>query len=355
MPSREAIIEELKGLGRGQLENFNQIEKERKSSAGAMPVQGYSPDGGYCHGVCLDWVRRVLQGGRPRFGPNPQRNAEEGYDYNASRQAQAKRQGYAWASFDVISARSLDATNAQKASNKADYDKAYDAYVAANKFLMAAHSDLVDDYNDNAHLGEAHVVKVTYGARLLKIFPQLQKPPTTLSVKNMRTMYEKIEQRYQALQAPVKAAPIQRSDMDQRTWSAFTKNMDAKFPKGKSFGGIDLIQLHPTKSYGSLPAALASVTDPAPTDFRNSRAMIVGVDMQTAKGDTGHAVAVHWHPKDFFVLLDPNYGMFIYERLAGAKSVNAALSYLFGKAYPAEPGLRVLNDINYEIFAKREG
>jgi hypothetical protein len=55
------------------------------------------------------------------------------------------------------------------------------------------------------------------------------------------------------------------------------------------------------------------------------------------------------------VLLDPNYGMFIYERLAGAKSVNAALNYLFGKPTPAEPGLRVLNDIDYEILAKREG
>jgi hypothetical protein len=74
-----------------------------------------------------------------------------------------------------------------------------------------------------------------------------------------------------------------------------------------------------------------------------------------AAGEPGHAVAVHWHPKDFFLLLDPNYGMFIHERLAGAKSVNAALNYLFGKAYPAEPGLRVLNDIDYEIFAKREG
>ena len=31
------------------------------------------------------------------------------------------------------------------------------------------------------------------------------------------------------------------------------------------------------------------------------------------------------------------------------------MNYPFGKAYPAEPGLRVLKDIDYEIFAKREG
>jgi hypothetical protein len=54
------------------------------------------------------------------------------------------------------------------------------------------------------------------------------------------------------------------------------------------------------------------------------------------------------------VVLDPNYGMFIYERLAGAKSVNAALNYLFGKP-TRRSRASVLNDIDYEILAKRRG
>jgi hypothetical protein len=37
------------------------------------------------------------------------------------------------------------------------------------------------------------------------------------------------------------------------------------------------------------------------------------------------------------------------------KGVPGRIGPLFGKAYPAEPGLRVLNDIDYEIFAKRVG
>ena len=353
MPTRKEIRKKLSDLGRGELENFNMSEDERLTNAGAIPVNGYSPETGYCHGVCLDWIRRVLQGGRPRFGPNPERNAEEGYDYHARLQQQAKRQGYAWASFNLISDRNIERSNTQMARNKADYDRAYDDYVKEKRLLQQLNSKLVDDYIANEHFGETHVVKIDYGAALLRAFPQLKTARNELTVRNLRGLYQKVEEMYNSLAAPVKVT-VSRADIDQRSFEAFTKLMDAKFAKKRKFEGITLIKSYPKKQYGSLANAIDAVTSPVPTDFCNSRAMIVGFGMTNGQDRSGHALAVYWHPRDFYILLDPNYGMFIYERLAGDKSISSAMDYLFGTAYPAEPGVRVTNAVEYEIFAKRD-
>ncbi|MBN3849963.1 hypothetical protein G3N58_24525 [Paraburkholderia sp. Ac-20342] len=353
MPDRETIISELTTLGRGKLENFNMADPERLAHASALPVEGYSPDTGYCHGVCLDWIRRVLQNGRPCFGANPQRNAEEGYDYYTRMQEQAKRQGYAWASFNAISDRNLEANNALIDRNQADYDQAYDKYLRAKRFLQEVNSQLVDDYNRNLQLGEAHVVGIDYGDKLKRIFPQLQNTPTELSVRQIGGLYPKVEDKYRSLQAPVRATAPRRQDIDQNSFALFTGHMDAKFPKKRTFGGIALLQSSPKTQYASLSAAIDAVTAPAPTDFSSGRAMIVGFGMRKARDNSGHAAAIHWHPRDVFVVLEPNYGMFVYERLAGNKSVSSALDYLFGTVYPAEPGTEVTNGVEYEIYEKR--
>jgi hypothetical protein len=131
--------------------------------------------------------------------------------------------------------------------------------------------------------------------------------------------------------------------------------MDAKFLKKekKKFSGIALLQKSPMNRYGSLLAAIEDLTNPAPTDFSIGRGMTLGFDMKNGNEDSGHAVTIHWNPKDVFVLLYPNYGMFEYAELAGAKSVGSALTYLFGTAYPG-PGTVVTNGVGYEIYAKRD-
>ncbi len=354
MPTRKEIIAKLTELGRGQLDNFNMSDKARLPHASAMPVNGYSPDTGYCHGVCFDWIRRILQGGRLRFGPSPERNAEEGYNYHVRLQQQARRQGYAWASFSHISDKSIERSNTQMSNNKKDYDRAYDAYVADKNRLQRLNGRLVDDFNANAQLGESHVVRINYGAELLWAFPQLKTPRTELTVRNLQTLYQKVEENYMALAAPVKAT-VSRAAVDKQAFQAFAKNMDSKFAKKRTFGGIKLLTSYPKKQYSSLDGAIDAVTDPVPTDFCNSRAMIVGFGMTNGTDGSGHALAVYWHPKDFYIMLDPNYGMYIYERIAGNKSVSSALEYLFGTAYPAEPGVQVTNAVEYQVYAKATG
>jgi len=291
---------------------------------------------------------------RPCFGPNLERNAEEGYDHYARMQEQAKRQGYAWASFNAISDRNIAVNNALIDRNRADYDQAYERYVRAKRFLLDVHSKLVDDYNRHLRFGEAHVVRIDYGDKLQRIFSQLQNPPTELSVRQIGGLYPKVEDRYRALQAPVRATAPSRQDIDQNSFALFTAHMDAKLPKKRSFSGIALLKSSPKTQYGSLSAAIEAVTDPAPTDFSNGRAMIVGFGMRKAGDNSGHAAAIHWHPRDLFILLEPNYGMFVYDRLAGDKSVSSALNYLFGTVYPAEPGTEVTNGVEYEIYEKRD-
>jgi hypothetical protein len=357
MPTTEAVVSQLKSLGRGQLDNFNQMELERKAAAGSMPVRGYSPSTGYCHGVCVDWIRRVLQGGRPRFGPNPKRNAKDGYDYYQRRQEQARRQGHAWAVFDAISSRNMSLASAAWEKNQADQRQAQDNRDKVVELLASLATRMLEDFNDHCHLGLAHNVRIAYGAQLARVFPQLRgRPPTTLTVGQLDKLGEQVALKHDQLatqKGPAKKPELPRAAIAQQSYAKFAGHMDARFPnKKRSFEGIALIHVHPDKNYGSASAAVAAVTNPPPTDFKSGRAMIASFGMLAHGEDIGHAIAIHWHPNDFFVLLDPNYGMFIYERLTGPNSVAGALSYLLGSAYN-DGATRVSGGMSYEIYAKR--
>lgn len=148
--------------------------------------------------------------------------------------------------------------------------------------LQQLNHRLIDDHDANAHLGETHVVRIDYGAEVLWAFPQLQTVRTELTVRNLRTMYQKAAENYAAMAAPVRKASEPRADIDRRSFEAFSKNMDAKFAKKRKFGGIALLNSYPKKQYDSLDDAIDAVTNPAPTDFCNSRAMVVGFGMTNA-------------------------------------------------------------------------
>jgi hypothetical protein len=87
-PTPDEVRSQLKSFG-CKIDNFNQSESGRASKDEQLRE-------GYCEGVCLDWIRRVLQGGRPSFSPKAVAGSNPQYDFQRKIQSQAERQAHAW-------------------------------------------------------------------------------------------------------------------------------------------------------------------------------------------------------------------------------------------------------------------
>jgi hypothetical protein len=343
MPTSAEVITELTRLGVRKIDNFNQSGEGRAWQAGSAMADGY------CHGICLDWARRVLQGGRASFGPNPERAAEEGYNFNARRQEQASRQGNAWTTYYAASERVRVSSNNSYQTAFTNYQAQFDNFQSQSNDMAGLLQQMINDYNNNSRFGESHSLQISYGQRLREFYDWAG-PAGTVQVGLLGSMIDGLQAQRSALQAP--AAPVQTTAAQnaQTSWTQFTQWMDRNYAKGRAFGNVSLIHLDPSRDYDSLQTAMASITRPPPQNYANGRAMVIGVEFATS----GHAVATYWRANNSHYFLDPNYGMFEYRQLGGNNSVESALNYLFGTVYPASPGVTVLNRIEYGIFAQRD-
>ena len=85
-PTHDQVRTELKNFGGTQVDDFSMAEPERK-------IKGATD--GYCEGIALDWIRRVLQGGRPWLNATRQRGDPD-HLYLQKAQSQAARQALAF-------------------------------------------------------------------------------------------------------------------------------------------------------------------------------------------------------------------------------------------------------------------
>ncbi|MEF7614027.1 YopT-type cysteine protease domain-containing protein [Aquincola sp. MAHUQ-54] len=338
MPERAEVIQRLSALAVRQVDNFNQSDEHRAWQAGVAMAQGY------CHGICLDWVRRVLQGGRAAYGPNPARQNDAGYDFNARRQNQARRQGNAWNQFYAIREDVRRVNNANYTSARSDYESRFND-------LSDLIRQLIPLYNDNADLGDSKQVTLpgTLGTRLRARYSWTG-PAGQAQVGLLEQIITDLQAERSALQAPQRTPAAAQ---DQRTWQRFTQRMDQAYGKRRAFQNIDLVHLNPTTRFNTLDDVVASVTDPAMNAYANGMAMVIGIDMRTTDGDSGHAVAMHWSGNNQHVFLDPNYGMFEFDSLHQGRSVRSALRYLFAQVYPTYRSVRaVLNQVEYSTYRR---
>jgi hypothetical protein len=348
---RSDVIQHLAELGVAQIDNFNQGSAERKQA---------EFDQGYCHGICLDWVRRVLQGGRPSFGFNEEKRNQDGYDFVAKRTRQGLRQGRAYKEHRGIRAKVKSAHLAGIARSNT-LDDLYAAGLAVYKTHMGnGNSHMITGLDaQSATVGGMQVNLVTEANKLL---PSGQGLKASMQVGALYDVLIRLSQmsdevgdkadklRPKTAQGQHAAQPT--GPGDQAAWRLFSGAMQKEHPKKRSFEKIALIHIDPVKDYTSLANTIAAVTNPRIDNFEAGRAMIVGISFEgDGEGEEGHAVATHWRPDNRFTFLDPNYGMFEYAHLEGAKSVAAALLYLFGTVYPQEEAIRgVRNRVDYSIY-----
>ncbi|WP_076997710.1 YopT-type cysteine protease domain-containing protein [Variovorax sp. KK3] len=338
MPDRAQVIQHLTNLSQRQIDNFNQSGEGRAWQAGVAMAQGY------CHGICLDWVRRVLQGGRASYGPNPARQADEGYDFAQRRHDQANRQGNAWDQFYAIR------TDVRRV-NDSNYDTARAAYEAEFNKLRDLLAVLVPYYNSNRQLGNSRELPLSDSlSTRLRSYYTWTGSANSVQVGTLLQLINGLQAKQGALQAPQRTGAAAQG---RQTWDRFTARMDDLYPKGRTFANVDLVHLDPTTGFNTLAAAIASVTDPALNTYGNNMAMVIGIDMTTTTGPSGHAVAMHWTANNNHVFMDPNYGMFEFASLDQGNCVRSALQYLFGTVYPAFPTVTaVLNRIEYGTYRR---
>ena len=279
---------------------------------------------GFCEGVCIDWIRRVLQEGRVAFS-----------DMRA--QSQTRRQAAVWSALQP-----RYAIIALSDRVKAVYNQQLGKDVTLPPDLE---EDLVEYYMKK---------KIEFKCRPGRVYP--------------RTLIENL---YKDLDT--------RADSEHHTttagWAAFAHRLDDFHRKQREKMQQEAMKNAPMKGASRKPFIHIKIIDSAEetiygssvrvaiekllklNGFQPKTALLLGFVLIHNGGKTGHAVAV-FRPNDLnYVLFDPNVGVFRYKTQG---EVVKALKYLFyadfkdgdfkGSVYPSL-GYHATEQVTHILFA----
>jgi Yersinia/Haemophilus virulence surface antigen len=297
-------------------------------------------DEGFCKGVCLDWTRRVLQ-------VQPERRTDEYLSFS-SHPEHAKAQ------------TNLQATIQMRLNSR--------KIVATTKVerRRAVHDELLELYNGN--LNEQNVAVQPSTIRALQEFVTFGSTP------GHEVAMSRVQGWVETLQSQMRSA----TSNTEVSWRSFSESLDEAHsarrvtdqrhaPK-KTFSKISIVASTDREPYHSAFSAITTLL--ALGEFTVGRVVIAGFGLRKSGQDTGHAVALYRQNNGNFYLLDPNYGVFDYNR----QGAEFALRYLFaglptnintrhsdgtvttemrvfGPIY-GEDGYQITNGMNYMIFAR---
>jgi len=253
----------------------------------ASTVKSVVAGEGFCKGVCMDWARRILQGGKVRFSGT-------GLDSQTHRQAEISL---------VI-----------------DHQDARQKEVAAlNKELTALYNEAVR--------AKKHELTIPVGThtKLLKYRESLGFVVSRTMTYHMDDV-DKWTDTLSALQdtcnhrtAPGWAALVHTID----NYHLEQRRKAAKKKPTRPFSHIEILESKAPESYSSVADAL-SILIRLPA-FDKHTVMLLGFGLTKSGTKSGHAVAVYKRNDGKFLMLDPNYGVFGYD----VKGLISALGYLF--------------------------
>jgi len=295
------VIFQLTGFG-SKTDEFIQLQKGQTLAQGQV-------DEGFCAGVCTDWARRVLGGGR--------------------------------AAFTQKATRVKSQTNRQ-----ATIQLRFQGMSETRKAIVAVRNELVAVYND--HLAD----------QSFQISPQLQ-----TKVQNYLTITVTPDRRY-ATSAVGQWLDLleEMQDESDRTrpagWAALVQGMDqrqkekrqedARGESHRKFSSIKIVQtakLSGANVKGNIDSMLSV------PEFVAGTVLFMGFDLFVDNKATGHAVAAFLANNGTYQFLDPNFGIYAYDE-GGLRS---ALYYLFSNHYHddaiyGEDGAAVTGTTNYILF-----
>ena len=297
----EQVIKQLKDFG-SQTGEFVQSEKGKSLASGQV-------DNGFCTGVCVDWARRVLGGGRAAFTAKSQR-------VNPQTNRQATIQ----------------------VNLKSRIKKANDVNEVRNQLVPVYNSQLNQD---------TVLIPAQLQTELLKYL--------TFTVKSDRRYVRSSVGQWLTLLSEI------RDEYDRTTpvgWTAFAQLMDGAHKQNREqqlrgdsnrkFSSIKILksenEVNGQNVMGKIDYMLLL------NEFDPVTVMLMGFDLIHNGTATGHAVAAYQLNNGTYQFLDPNYGIFAYAQ----GGLRTALYYLFtnhfGTPIYGEDGDVVTGGADYILF-----
>jgi hypothetical protein len=299
--------------GFGQTVDDDFAQGQRRVAAGILPGQ---VDGGFCNGVCLDWMRRVVQGGHSWY--DPARTARQQplsqAQINERKIAQTMRMG-------TIHMRTGGDTP---------------PVSTPEQRLYAARGVLIDLYNANLQAEELQVPAAL--VRQIKEFATFDDEPNHI----YSTAF--LGQLIDLLNGP-------RAPSGQTSWRAVAVGMDTYFNNARRgagrndtsrpFTGITVASHTGMTIYPGLGAATNAIF--AANGFNIDTGIIAGFEILIPQPNaparvSGHSVALFRRANNSYDFFDPNFGVYRYNQ----GGVTQAINYLFGTRYQ-QNGDRVLH------------
>lgn len=333
MPTYETALGKLSSLGT-RVGQFNQAKYaltllEKKTS-------------GYCLGVCMDWMRRILQGAKGDLRPEAAGRADK---ERISRLRQTTARGFkAYAVVETL------LQNSKKGYE--DLKLVYANFSQLSRELYAL----------------SKVVQPTY-VLTSPLKEKLKKE--TLTRKELEALYDSVCAKQADLDKTLTPEEEQRQQLPPAAllWGGIVAKMDPfhagmneQFSRGQTrrrYAGIG-----PVKD-GAARGAHLTVTAAlnwalGQSCFSTGRGMIFEVltteDPTDNRSEEGHAHGLYKENNDSYLFLDANFGVFRYPQA----SLCTAVAYLWenndvtGEAYYPENKMHPIGQFSYTTFAKAE-
>ena len=309
----EEVIAILTRLG-SKTGEFIQLQRLKQSD-----IAGGQVDEGFCRGVCIDWTRRILQGGK--------------------------------ASFSDVSEKMIRTTVRQATiqANLEDRERVQDA-------VGSVRDQLVKLYNPHLKKGNAFEVEIPKELydkvlRYVKVSPSANGKYKMSTIRNWASVLKAVADRY-----------------DHHTevgWAAFANIMDKYHlqkrlerlrdeESGKQPRLFSHMKILASTAYCRYPGNLyVAVNNLLYLEkFRADTVMLLDFQMKVGDRKTGHIVAVNKRNNGTFYFLDPNFGVFDYDDVG----LLAALRYLFAEddvePIYGEDGSKITGKVAYLLFGR---
>lgn len=296
-------------------------------------VEGQDLTGGYCAGVVLDWVRRVLQSA-PNRTPGYLTYSSSKLDTGAQgretrRQTAVRRMAVAYGG---------QGASYVETTNLAKLRVALPALIQQPEVRWEGGRFGVGVPSEVVRLIE-YLWVVDFPVDHTKVFAAI------LTHDELRNWLRQAVERSDPQMEPRAAAG--------REWASFAAQLDARFRQirihegrqesTRPFGNLRIVASSPSQVYGEGGLWLGELKA---NGFRRGCATIVS--MGPSGGGTGHAVAVHQVGDDQFIFLDPNFGVY---RMSKA-GIGHCFQHLFWTPYvTAAPNTL---DGAYAVYRRRD-
>jgi hypothetical protein len=324
MPTLDEVRSSLASFG-SPIDNFNQKDPGR-----AFKRQDLKE--GYCEGVCLDWIRRVLQGGRPSFSPRPIAGSNAQQNFKLKMQSQAARQAHAFLNWKPMKEK-------WQTRGGPRIKQGYVDQWNQNK------SNLIEELHDLDTALYGLLNGIPASQTNIALTPTIQATIKKFFRLNLGTTEDATEMAKLYSQIPAKEAEIDakkpdrdqilaktREDVRQRAWKSFSTDSAKYFKKKRSFNNISLLSSEPLQTNLDISSVLAKLEDVGTNDIKISRAVKINIGGKQGSETFFHSTASYLAPglEKPYLFLDPNYGIFAY---AEWRDVRKAVGYLYVKVY----------------------